>query len=33
MLLMLPPGLYTVQLTGVGNTTGIGLVEVYDVDP
>lgn len=33
MIIMLPPGAYTVQLTGVGNTTGIGLVEVYDVDP
>jgi hypothetical protein len=33
MLLMLTPGAYTVTLTGVGNTTGIGLVEVYDVDP
>lgn len=33
MLLMLAPGSYTVQVTGVGNTTGIGLVEVYDVDP
>jgi hypothetical protein len=30
---MLPPGAYTVQVTGVNNTTGIGLVEVYDVDP
>jgi hypothetical protein len=33
MLLMLTPGSYTVHLTGVGNTTGVGLVEVYDVDP
>lgn len=33
MLLMLPPGAYTVQLSGVGNTTGVGIVEVYDVDP
>ena len=33
LLRMLPPGAYTVMLTGVGNTTGIGLVEVYDVDP
>ena len=35
MLLMLPPGAYTVHLSGVGttNNTGIGLVEVYDVDP
>jgi hypothetical protein len=33
LLRMLPPGAYTVQLTGVGSTTGIALVEVYDVDP
>jgi hypothetical protein len=33
ILTMLPPGAYTVQLSGVGNTTGIGIVEVYDVDP
>ncbi|MBA3883473.1 MAG: aryl-sulfate sulfotransferase [Chthoniobacterales bacterium] len=28
----LPPGLYTAVLRGVDNTTGIGLVEVYDTD-
>lgn len=33
MLVMLPPGVYTVQLRGAGNTTGVGMVEVYDVDP
>ncbi len=33
MIVMLEPGAYTVQLTGVGNTTGVGIVEVYDVDP
>jgi hypothetical protein len=33
MLVMLAPGSYTLQLSGVGNTTGIGIVEVYDVDP
>ncbi|HUR56080.1 MAG TPA: Ig-like domain-containing protein, partial [Opitutaceae bacterium] len=33
MIVMLPPGAYTAQLSGVGNTTGIGIVEVYDVDP
>jgi hypothetical protein len=33
MIVMLPPGAYTVQLSGVGNGTGIGIVEVYDVDP
>jgi hypothetical protein len=26
----LPPGLYTALLAGINNTTGIGLVEVYD---
>jgi hypothetical protein len=29
----LPPGGYTVQATGVNNTTGTALVEVYDLDP
>ncbi|MCX6955120.1 MAG: Ig-like domain-containing protein, partial [Verrucomicrobia bacterium] len=33
MIVMLAPGAYTVQLSGVNNTTGIGIVEVYDVDP
>lgn len=33
LLVMLAPGAYTVQLSGVNNTTGIGIVEVYDVDP
>ena len=33
MILMLPPGAYTVQLSGVNNGTGVGIVEVYDVDP
>lgn len=33
LIVMLPPGAYTVQLRGVNNTTGIGIVEVYDVDP
>jgi len=26
----LPPGLYTAILAGLGNTTGNGLVEIYD---
>jgi hypothetical protein len=26
----LQPGSYTVVVTGVGNTTGVALVEVYD---
>jgi len=33
MIIMLQPGAYTVQLSGVNNTTGVGIVEVYDVDP
>ncbi|MGH8020530.1 MAG: hypothetical protein ACREIA_20050 [Opitutaceae bacterium] len=26
------PGAYTVQLSGVNNTSGVGLVEIYDLD-
>ena len=33
MIVMLPPGAYTAQLSGVGGGTGVGIVEVYDVDP
>ncbi|MEO6246907.1 MAG: hypothetical protein ABIQ12_15885, partial [Opitutaceae bacterium] len=33
MILMLPPGAYTVTLRGANNTTGVGILEVYDVDP
>ncbi|MBL9188870.1 MAG: hypothetical protein JNK23_15410 [Opitutaceae bacterium] len=33
LLVMLPAGAYTVTLTGVANGTGVGIVEVYDVDP
>jgi hypothetical protein len=29
----LPPGLYTAQLAGLENGTGIGLVEIYDLGP
>jgi hypothetical protein len=29
----LQPGGYTAQVSGVGNTTGIALVEVYEVTP
>jgi len=29
--LTLQPGAYTVQLTGAPNTSGIALIEVYDV--
>lgn len=31
LLLTLPPGGYTAQVDGVGNTGGVALVEVYDV--
>jgi hypothetical protein len=30
---MLPPGNYTVQITGAAGTTGIALAELYDADP
>lgn len=33
LLLDLPPGSYTVQVSGAGNTTGVALVEVYEVAP
>ncbi|HXQ80094.1 MAG TPA: S53 family peptidase [Opitutaceae bacterium] len=32
MLLTLPPGAYTVQISGQGGTSGVGLVEVYELD-
>jgi hypothetical protein len=32
MLISVPPATYTAILTGKGNTSGIGLVEVYDND-
>jgi hypothetical protein len=31
ILITLPPGTYTAQMTGSGGATGIGLVEVYEV--
>jgi hypothetical protein len=31
LLINLMPGSYTIQVVGAGNTTGIGLVEVYEV--
>jgi hypothetical protein len=31
LLLNLPPGTYSAQVTGPGTTTGIALVEVYEV--
>ncbi len=33
VLVRLPPGAYTAVTTGVGGTTGVALVEVYDLDP
>ncbi len=30
LLVTLPPGIYTTHLTGVGGTTGVGLIEVYE---
>lgn len=33
VLVRLPPGGYTAVVTGVGGTTGVALVEVYDLDP
>ncbi len=32
LLVDLAPGTYTVQLSGVANGTGVGLIEVYDAD-
>ena len=31
LLVTLAPGSYTAQLTGVNNTTGVALIEVYEV--
>jgi len=31
LLVTLDPGVYTVQVSGVNNTTGIALVEIYEV--
>jgi sugar lactone lactonase YvrE len=31
LLVTLPNGLYTVQVSGAGNTTGVGLIEVYEM--
>ena len=33
VLVRLPPGAYTVVVSGTGNTTGNALVELYDLDP
>ncbi len=32
VVLELPPGAYTAIVSGVGNTTGVGLIEAYDVE-
>jgi hypothetical protein len=32
ILISLPPGAYTATMRGINNTTGIGLVETYDLD-
>jgi hypothetical protein len=31
LVLTLEPGIYTAQVTGVGRTTGVGVVEIYEV--
>jgi hypothetical protein len=31
MIVNLAPGAYTAQVTGVNNTTGIALVEIYEL--
>ena len=33
MIVNLPPGNYTAIVRGVNNTTGVALVEVYDLSP
>lgn len=33
ILVRLPPGGYTVVVSGIGGTTGTALVEIYDLDP
>ena len=31
LVVTLPPGAYTAQISGVGSTTGVALIEVYEV--
>jgi hypothetical protein len=31
LLVTLPPGAYTAQVSGANSTTGVGLIEVYEV--
>ena len=33
LLATLPPGNYTALVSGVGGTTGVGLVEIFDTSP
>jgi hypothetical protein len=33
LVVRLPPGAYTVTVSGADHTTGIALVEIYDLDP
>jgi probable HAF family extracellular repeat protein len=33
LLVELPRGEYTAQLSGAGTTTGVGLIEIYDLEP
>jgi len=32
MLVSLPPGIYTAHMSGVGGSTGIGMIEIYEVN-
>jgi hypothetical protein len=32
MVVTLPPGAYTVVESGVAGATGVGLVEIYEID-
>ena len=31
LLVTLPPGSYTAQVSGVGGSTGVALIEVYEI--
>jgi hypothetical protein len=31
MLVTLPPGAYTAEVSGTGGATGVGLAEIYEV--
>src|SRR4051794_13094540 len=33
VLISVNPGIYTVQVSGVGNTTGVAQVEIFDTEP